>query len=273
MKPIQSLFNFLLLFAALSSFAHAYYAPDQGRWLNRDPIEEQGGMNLYVFVENSGISKIDHLGLFMKDPQVRDAGFGVSGDLITFETESGVPRDGCHYIYRVNASWDVSSNYKNLKATGGMSIILDGNETNVSVARWKEHAQVNAISGAYDRSFADAYRDFFGEEPDIPNPRQPGNISTEHTRKVQGELNRRREWSDSTGKITVRMTRYLLTNEAYESIFWNKVPQTGAIENFDGVRIPNRVRPPLGNGTYTDDLVQATQYSLGSEGDSKSFSW
>lgn len=33
-----------------------------GRWLNRDPIEEEGGLNLHVFLVNDGINKIDYLG-------------------------------------------------------------------------------------------------------------------------------------------------------------------------------------------------------------------
>ena len=40
-----------------------YYNPIQGRWLNRDPIEEDGGVNLYGFLENEAISTFDILGL------------------------------------------------------------------------------------------------------------------------------------------------------------------------------------------------------------------
>jgi hypothetical protein len=54
----------MLLLAALSSVSQAYYAPDQGRWLNRDPIEERGGLNLYGFVENHAVGKTDYLGLW-----------------------------------------------------------------------------------------------------------------------------------------------------------------------------------------------------------------
>jgi hypothetical protein len=32
--------------------AHAFYNPQQGRWLSRDPIAERGGKNLYNFVGN-----------------------------------------------------------------------------------------------------------------------------------------------------------------------------------------------------------------------------
>ena len=36
--------------------------PEMGRWLNRDPIGERGGINLYGMLENDAIDKIDLLG-------------------------------------------------------------------------------------------------------------------------------------------------------------------------------------------------------------------
>jgi hypothetical protein len=51
-----------LLFAALATNAFAYYSPEQGRWLNRDPIGEQGGLNVHAFVANSPPNQIDVLG-------------------------------------------------------------------------------------------------------------------------------------------------------------------------------------------------------------------
>jgi len=40
-----------------------YYSPELARWLSKDPIEEKGGLNLYVFVGNDGIGQWDLLGL------------------------------------------------------------------------------------------------------------------------------------------------------------------------------------------------------------------
>jgi len=42
---------------------HRFYNPDNGRWLNRDPIGELGGNNLYAFVDNDSIAFFDLLGL------------------------------------------------------------------------------------------------------------------------------------------------------------------------------------------------------------------
>lgn len=43
----------------------AYYNPATGRWLSRDPVEEQGGLNLYGFVGNNAINQTDYLGFWV----------------------------------------------------------------------------------------------------------------------------------------------------------------------------------------------------------------
>jgi hypothetical protein len=44
-------------------YGFRYYDPETGRWPNRDPIEEDGGINLYGFVGNNGLNWIDLLGM------------------------------------------------------------------------------------------------------------------------------------------------------------------------------------------------------------------
>lgn len=41
----------------------AFYDSNLGRWINRDPIGEEDGPNLYTFVANNSISKFDPVGL------------------------------------------------------------------------------------------------------------------------------------------------------------------------------------------------------------------
>ena len=44
-------------------FTYRVYFPNLQRWGSRDPIEEEGGINLYGFVENNSVNEIDPLGL------------------------------------------------------------------------------------------------------------------------------------------------------------------------------------------------------------------
>ena len=44
-------------------YGYRYYAPELGRWLSRDLIEESGGLNLCGMVRNDPINGLDYLGL------------------------------------------------------------------------------------------------------------------------------------------------------------------------------------------------------------------
>ena len=48
---------------ALVYYNYRYYNPADGRWINRDPIAEDGGWNLYGFISNNAINKGDKNGL------------------------------------------------------------------------------------------------------------------------------------------------------------------------------------------------------------------
>jgi RHS repeat-associated protein len=44
-------------------YGYRHYSPKTGQFLGRDPNEEKGGKNLYGFVKNNSLTKIDSLGL------------------------------------------------------------------------------------------------------------------------------------------------------------------------------------------------------------------
>ncbi len=44
-------------------YGYRFYSPELHRWLNRDPIEEEGGLNLYAFCGNDGVNGCDQHGL------------------------------------------------------------------------------------------------------------------------------------------------------------------------------------------------------------------
>ena len=54
--------------SGLVYYLYRYYDPHLQRWLNRDPIDEAGGINLYGFVGNSPVNRIDPYGLVWYNP-------------------------------------------------------------------------------------------------------------------------------------------------------------------------------------------------------------
>ena len=48
--------------SGLYDFGYRFYSAGLGRWINRDPIGEDGGINLYQMVKNDPLNKIDEYG-------------------------------------------------------------------------------------------------------------------------------------------------------------------------------------------------------------------
>jgi len=71
---------------ALAYYNYRYYNPKDGRWINRDPIAEEGGWNLYAFLGNSTQDKFDALGLIgifgLLGGALIDYGFQVTANYI-----------------------------------------------------------------------------------------------------------------------------------------------------------------------------------------------
>ena len=47
----------------LANYGFRYYSSETGRWINKDPLEEDGGANLYRMIENDSVNSTDYLGL------------------------------------------------------------------------------------------------------------------------------------------------------------------------------------------------------------------
>jgi RHS repeat-associated protein len=98
-------------------YGYRWYDPVTGRWLSRDPIEEEGGVNLYGFVGNDGLGRVDILGRkcdlkFVGPEPTPASGTTVSGRRIVPSIEISsegiqVEDDGTRYmdiIFKVNAT-------------------------------------------------------------------------------------------------------------------------------------------------------------------------
>ncbi len=49
--------------SGLYDYGFRFYSPGMGRWMNRDPLQEEGGVNLYAMVGNNPINDVDEYGL------------------------------------------------------------------------------------------------------------------------------------------------------------------------------------------------------------------
>jgi RHS repeat-associated protein len=97
-------------------YGFRYYDPVTGRWPSRDPIEEQGGLNLYGFVANDAITGWDLLG--QKEPCSKYSKTRVEGGVKQGRTTtqaSPSTAGGCgsgwtNYVIPDNyIAWDFSS--------------------------------------------------------------------------------------------------------------------------------------------------------------------
>jgi integrase/recombinase XerD len=67
---------------SVPDYQYRYYDPKTGRWPSRDPIEEEGGINLYGFVGNEPCSYVDRLGeMSFKDIAFSSVGWDKSGNI------------------------------------------------------------------------------------------------------------------------------------------------------------------------------------------------
>ena len=71
--------------APLYYYAYRFYDPVTGRWPSRDPIEEDGGVNLYGFVKNNALKWIDVVGHSLWSGQEEESVFGPP------TTDNGLP--------------------------------------------------------------------------------------------------------------------------------------------------------------------------------------
>ncbi len=78
-------------------YGYRYYDPSAGRWLNRDPIGESGGANLYGFVKNAPTDWVDVLGKWKANVHygrtlswAADAGIRLNFGVVIADADIGV---------------------------------------------------------------------------------------------------------------------------------------------------------------------------------------
>jgi RHS repeat-associated protein len=82
--------------SGLINYGYRMYNPAVGRWLQRDPITERGGLNLYAFVQNRPIDLIGPDGRYLIDVLIAVTG-EVGGKVVELATKAT-------YVQRVRAA-------------------------------------------------------------------------------------------------------------------------------------------------------------------------
>ena len=103
--------------SGLVYYGFRYYSPSLGRFLNRDPLGEAGGSNLYGFVENDPVNGWDYLGLtdWMGGTCADyEAVFGFSCLSLSPLGSTSTPKDICliHFSIPLNTSLSSSRIWK-----------------------------------------------------------------------------------------------------------------------------------------------------------------
>lgn len=115
--------------ALVSYYGYRYYDPVTGRWPSKDPIKEQGGVNLYGFVGNDGVDMIDLLGLAIKAIQVGDEP-GKQSDVLEKEFQEQTVEqsnsDATEFEKKINAMSD--DDFKKI-TKDGIAIIIHVDES------------------------------------------------------------------------------------------------------------------------------------------------
>jgi hypothetical protein len=91
-------------------YAYRYYDPLTGRWQSRDPIQEQGGVNLYGFVGNNGVNWWDYLGFVSWNVE----GHFRDGSIIAWDYsfKGTYYKEDCKIIYSVKIDINGTDKYR-----------------------------------------------------------------------------------------------------------------------------------------------------------------
>ncbi len=124
-----------------SNYGRRYYDPRNGRFIGRDPIAEEGGINLYAFCGNNPVDRWDRLGM---DTMYYDGSGGFSGGMkgISDNSFMNLLRNYTDQDYPEGTDAGASFGYVGTKRVGGNTTVFtivvmnsNGTSTHVPVSR------------------------------------------------------------------------------------------------------------------------------------------
>jgi RHS repeat-associated protein len=138
-------------------YGFRYYAPEMGRWLSRDPIEEGGGLNLYGMVGNDPVNKWDYLGL--RNPTAIEQavlnGLDKAASAVTdSELKKGIPKVKQEIESKIRGLADGDAGGNDLKAVvGGLRRLFSPSDAEKNAYRdWTVRQRENPNATKYQCS-------------------------------------------------------------------------------------------------------------------------
>ena len=150
--------------SGLIYYNNRYYDSDLGRFISQDPIFEEGGVNLYNFVENDPINHWDILGNLPGDSfntieeAARDFGLEYNDNSI---------QENVEYAANINRNADGTFSYTNPMVGNNESVIPPNVEANTK-AQIHTHAAYSDMHDNEVFSNIDDDKDGVGDRGDIP---------------------------------------------------------------------------------------------------------
>ena len=101
----------------LSYYGYRYYNPGNGRWINRDPIGEAGGVNLYEMVGGGVMSGADYLGMWKRTDEWKGGSRGPYSGHVCKDRESDT-----YYTLSISITGNDDSHLLKMDENGNVDI-------------------------------------------------------------------------------------------------------------------------------------------------------
>jgi RHS repeat-associated protein len=119
------------------------YSPSHGKWLNRDPLQEKGGLNLYGFAGNDPVLNYDYLGGLITSLEIRGDGESLMAGDLPYEWNYALED-----IYRnIGRGAQLGFHYGTSSRDTVGSFLFGGKGQAVSVGLWKFDAKADWCGG------------------------------------------------------------------------------------------------------------------------------
>jgi RHS repeat-associated protein len=189
-------------------YGYRFYDPGAGRWLNRDPIEEEGGVNLYGMVGSDTVNSIDVHGL--------------TGWQFTDAFGRATPGSPGHHGYEKTISGTITLQVSDLVKNAGTGTITLGVELSMTGQLRLDYVRLAAEleSKGFSKQDANAARDALKAEFQ-KNQTALGKAITkqfEKQREQAGHVNRRSNPGKTNVKVNAQARVFKSTGRALAAV-------------------------------------------------------